>query len=110
MNPQVTYRKYGIVASLLTVWLIVHQFMAFVVAVVMASTSSSYHDEPATIMYLVLSGFGWVLGLAVFIFGALNLFKDPKGKWLGVLAILFSLVTLGGSTIIAIVASIDTWA
>lgn len=110
MNPQVSYRKFGTLAAVFTLWLMTHQLIAFIVAVVMASTSSSYKDEPATAMYLVLSGFGFLLGLICLIFSGLNLAKDPKGKWLGIVSILLTLGTLAVTAIIAVIAGIDTWA
>lgn len=110
MNPQVTYRKFGTLAAIFTAWLMVHQVIAFSVAVVMASTSSSYHDEPATIMYFALSGFGLIIALVSLIFSGLNLFKDPKGKWLGVVSMLLTLGTLTATIIIAVISGIDTWA
>lgn len=109
MNPQVTYRKFGTLAAVFTVWLMAHQLMAFIVAVVMASTSSSYKDEPATIMYFALSGFGLIIALASFIFSGLNLFKDPKGKWLGIVSLVLTLGTVTGTIIIALISGIDTW-
>ncbi|EKD75962.1 MAG: hypothetical protein ACD_43C00269G0005 [uncultured bacterium] len=109
MNPQVTYRKFGILAAVFTLWLIIHQIMAFVVAVVMASTCSSYNDESATVMYLVLSGFGWMLGIVCIVLSGFNLVKDPKGKWLGVVSIFLTLGTLVITTIIGLLAAVDTW-
>lgn len=109
MNPQVSNRKFGIAAALVTVWLFLHQLVAFILAVVIGTTSSSYKDEPATIIYLVLSAFGVLLGIASLTLSALNLMKDTKGKWLGIVSIIITLFCFAVTAVVAIWSAVDTW-
>lgn len=109
MNPQVTSRKFGIAAIIVTLWLLLHQTVAFIIAVVLGTTSSSYKDEPATITYLVLSAFGVLLGIASLTLSALNLMKDTKGKWLGIVSIIITLFCFAVTAVVAIWSAVDTW-
>lgn len=109
MSTPTTSKTFGVVALVAAGWIIVQQLTAFTLALILSEVVYSYQDEASTVVYIAFTLLSLMLGCIGGICGIVNIVKESS-KWLGIVALVITLLAAGISVLISVAAGLDAWA